>query len=101
MRRDPMLSLTGPLTLPDDVLLIPVADLPEETRGQLECDPDDVAVSRLQGRTGSRIVDAGAADLLARFREPRTLVEAVILFGRARELDPDAVLEEAYPFLRG
>ena len=96
-----MLSLTGPLTLPDDVLLIPVSELPEETREKLECDPRDVAVSRLQGRTGSRIVDAEAADLLARFREPRTLVEAVILFGRARDLDPDAVLEEAYPFLRG
>ncbi|HYH44239.1 MAG TPA: protein kinase, partial [Thermoanaerobaculia bacterium] len=96
-----MLSLTGPLTLPEDVLLIPVTDLPDETREQLDCDPADVAVSRLQGRTGSRIVDADAADLLARFREPRTLVEAVILFGRARELDPDEVLEGAYPFLRG
>lgn len=96
-----MLSLTGPLTLPEDVLLIPVSDLPDETRQQLDCDPADVAVSRLQGRTGSRIVDADAADLLARFREPRTLVEAVILFGRARELDPDEVLEGAYPFLRG
>ncbi len=96
-----MLSLTGPLTLPDDVLLIPVADLPDETREQLACDPADVAVSRLQGRTGSRIVDAEAADLLARFRSPRTLVEAVILFGRVRQIDPETVLEEAYPFLRG
>lgn len=94
-------EISGPLTLREDVLVIPVTDLPDESRAQIECDPGDFAVSRLQSRGGSKVIDADAANLLSRFREPRTLVEAVILFGREKDLDPDKVLEGAYPFLRG
>ena len=94
-------EISGPLTLREDVLVIPVADLPEESRAQIECAPGDFALSRLQARTGSKIIDGEAADLLSRFREPRTVAEAVILFGREKHLDPDKVLEDAYSFLRG
>ncbi|MDI3466570.1 MAG: hypothetical protein OJF50_005391 [Nitrospira sp.] len=93
-------EISGLLTLGEDVLVIPVADLPEESRAQIECDPGDFAVSRMQSRGGSKIIDGEAADLLSRFRAPRTLVEAVILFGREKHLDPDRVLQDAYPFLR-
>lgn len=96
-----MTSLTGPLALSADVLLIPVAELPAESRDRIDCGPGDVAVSRMQGRTGSKIVDADAARLLARFREPRSIVEAVILYGREERLEPSQVLEDAYPLLRG
>jgi eukaryotic-like serine/threonine-protein kinase len=93
-------SLSGVFTLNEGVLIIPVSDLPEESRTQLECEPGDFAVSRLQSRSSSKIIDADAADLLSRFRDQRTVVEAVILFARKKQLDPGKVLEGAYPFLR-
>jgi eukaryotic-like serine/threonine-protein kinase len=93
-------EISGALTLGEDVLVIPVADLSDESRAQIECDPGDFAVSRLRSRGGSKIIDSEAADLLSRFREPKTVVEAVILFGREKHVDPDKILEDAYPFLR-
>ncbi len=95
-----MAQLHGRLVLNNDVLLIPVGDLAEEARAQAECNEDDVAVSRLGGRIGSKIVDADAASLLAQFREPRSAVEAVILFAREHNVEPELVLESAYPMLR-
>jgi hypothetical protein len=94
-------SLSGLFRLNDDVLLIPVEDLPDESRSQLECETGDVAVSRVGSRGGSKIVDAGAADLLGRFREPRSIVEAAILFGMTRRVEPAEVLDDAVPLLRG
>ena len=91
---------SGLFTLNKGVLIIPVTDLPEESRTQMEYEHGDFAVSRVQSRSSSKIVDADAADLLSRFREPRTVVEAVILFARKKQLDPGKVLEGAYPFLR-
>ncbi|MES1243811.1 MAG: lanthionine synthetase LanC family protein [Acidobacteriota bacterium] len=93
------MAITDPLVLPEDVLLLPVAELPEETRRQLTWEEGDYAVTRPRSRTPSRIVDAGAADLLRLFREPVTIVEAVIRFSSERALDPETTLEEAYPLL--
>lgn len=93
------MAITDPLVLPPDVLLVPVAELAEDVRRQLTWEEGDYAVTRPRSRTPSRIVDAGAADLLGQFREPVTIVEAVIRFSRERELDPETTLEEAYPLL--
>lgn len=95
-----MPELKGRLVLNHDVMLIPVSQLADEVRAQLECSADDVAVSRIGGRSGSKIVDADAASLLARFGEPLSTVQAVILFARERSLEPEAVLETAYPMLK-
>ncbi len=93
------MAITDPLVLPPDVMLLPVAELPEDVRRQLTWEEGDYAVTRPRSRTPSRIVDAGAADLLGQFREPVTIVEAVIRFSRERSLDPETTLEEAYPLL--
>lgn len=93
------MAITDPLILPPDVLLVPVMDLPADVRARLDYDEGDFAVTRPRARTPSRIVDAGAAELLAEFRSPRTIVDAVIRFSRARSLDPERTLEEAYPLL--
>ncbi|MEA2564310.1 MAG: eukaryotic-like serine/threonine-protein kinase [Acidobacteriota bacterium] len=93
------MPITDPLVLPPDVMLLPVAELPEDVRRQLTWEEGDYAVTRPRSRTPSRIVDAGAADLLGQFREPVTIVEAVIRFSRERSLDPETTLEEAYPLL--
>jgi len=92
-------ALSGPLVLPADVLLVPVADLSQAARLQLNCQDGDVAITRPRLRTPSRLVDAGAAELLRQFASPSTVVEAVIRHSRARGADPEATLEGAYPLL--
>ncbi len=93
------ISLNGLLVLGSDVVLVPVTELPEDTRSQIECEAGDFAVSRPQARAGSKIVDAGAASLLGRFRVPRTVSEAVILFSREHALEPADVLDGAHELL--
>lgn len=94
------MAITDPLVLSPDLLLVPVADLPEDVRARFEHDEGDVAVTHPRSRTPSRILDARSAELLEEFRTPRTIVEAVIRFSRAREADPEATLEQAYPLLQ-
>jgi eukaryotic-like serine/threonine-protein kinase len=93
------MTITDPLLLPPDVLLVPVAELPEEVRRQLTYDEGDYAVTRPRARTPSRIVDAQAVELLREFGSPRTIVEAVLRFARAQGASPEATLDDAYPLL--
>ncbi len=93
------MAITDPLLLPSDVVLVPVAELSAEVRRQLSCDEGDFAITRPRIRTPSRIVDAGAAELLREFAGPSTIVEAVIRFARARGADPQATLDDAFPLL--
>jgi hypothetical protein len=92
-------GLSGALVLPADVLLVPVADLSAAARLQLNCQDGDVAITRPRLRTPSRLVSAGAAELLREFATPATVAEAVIRCSRARGADPEATLEGAYPLL--
>lgn len=92
-------GLAGPLVLPADVLLVPVADLSQAARLQLSCQDGDVAITRPRLRTPSRLVSAGAAELLREFATPSTVVEAVIRRSRTCGDDPEATLEGAYPLL--
>ncbi len=94
------MAITDPLVLPPDVLLVPVAELPEELRLKLRCSEGDYALTRPRSRAASRVVDAQAAVLLDEFRSPTTIVEAVLRYSRAREADPQETLEEAYPLLQ-
>ena len=93
------MAITDPLVLPPDVVLVPVADLPEDVRRRLDPDAGDWAVTRPRTRSSSCLIDADAAVLLEEFRSPRTIAEAVIRFSRAREVDPASVLPQAYPLL--
>ncbi|MFL6194775.1 MAG: lanthionine synthetase LanC family protein [Thermoanaerobaculia bacterium] len=93
------MAITDPLVLPPDVLLVPVAELPEAVRGRFPHDEGDVAITHTRSRVPSRVLEARAGELLAEFREPRTIVEAVVRFSRARGDDPERTLEEAYPLL--
>ncbi len=95
------MAITDALMLPPDVLLVPVAELSEELRGQLRCEEGDYAVTRPRSRNPSRVVDAQAAALIGEFKSPRTIVEAVLRYSQAREVDPEQTLEEAYPLLQG
>ncbi|HKI02484.1 MAG TPA: lanthionine synthetase LanC family protein [Thermoanaerobaculia bacterium] len=93
------MTITDPIVLPPDAILVPVADLAEDVRRRLGSGEGDWAITRPRSRTPSRLVDADSAALLGEFRSPRTIVEAVLLFSRARGLDPEAVLVDAYPLI--
>jgi eukaryotic-like serine/threonine-protein kinase len=92
-------TIADPIVLPADVVLVPVEELPPETRGQLDHEPGDFALTRPRTRTMSSIVDGTTASLLERFRVPRTIVEAIVEYARAKELDPNDTLEQAFPML--
>jgi eukaryotic-like serine/threonine-protein kinase len=96
-----MSGMAGMLALNDDVIITPVSELSDDVRAQAECQPSDFAVSRTRGRSGSSIIDEDSARLLDRFREPRSVVEAVILYAREKSADAGEVLESAYPFIKG
>lgn len=90
----------GSLVLREDVLLIPVDELDEATRGSLDCQADDVAVTRPTSRAPSLLVDRRGSRVLRQFRRPRGLVEAVILSGRVSGEDPEELLEPALELVR-
>ena len=92
-------SFTDEMILPPDMHLVPVKDLPESVRQQVQAEEGDYALTRPQSRTPSRIVDADSAELLQQFRKPTTIVDAVIRYSRQKNADPEQTLEEAYPML--
>jgi len=93
------MPITDPLVLPEDVVLVPVAELPDDVRRRLDCAEGDYAITRPRMRVPSRILDGESARLLAEFRSPRTVAEAVIRYSQERGADPETTLAEAYPLL--
>ena len=92
--------LRNPLVLPEDLLIIPVADLPDEVRGKLGDGGEEFAITRPRAREPSKLIDAAAARLIEHFREPRTIVQAVIAYSRQHGADPTLTLEDSLPLLR-
>lgn len=87
------------MVLAEDARVIAVGDLPRTIRMRIG-DPDGgYVVSRRSSRSPSLLVEHRAAQLVAAFREPRTIVSGVLAYSRAMRLDPRAVLEGAYPLL--
>ena len=93
-------AVTVPLLLPIDVVLTPVAELPERLREHLDHVDGDYAIARRRSRSPTRIVDSQAAKLLEEFRTATTIVQAVINFGRATGEDPTEVLDASFPMLK-
>ncbi len=93
------MAITDPLLLSPGAVLVPVAELDAETRSRFEHEEGDFALTHPRLRAPSRVLDAQSAELLEQFRTPRTIAEAVIRFSQAREAEPAATLEAAYPLL--
>jgi len=93
------MAITDPILLSPDVILVPVAELPEEVRRRLDPEEGDWAITHPRARTPSRLLEARSAELLEEFKAPRTIVDAVIRYSQARDLDPESTLVEAYPLL--
>jgi serine/threonine-protein kinase len=93
------MSLEAELLLPSDVEIFAVRDLAPDVRARIDALEDDWAITRPRARGPTRIVDRDSADLLAIFRAPTRIVDAVLTFSGKRGLDPEATLEQAYPML--
>lgn len=93
------MTITGPLVLQSDVVLVPVTTLSEEVRAKFSADEGDYTLSRRHGRMPSQVIDSETAALLELFREPRTLVDAVIENSRALAKDPERWLDELLPHI--
>lgn len=95
------MNLKAPLVLPDDIVLMSVQNLPPELREQIDHTEGDYVLARPLGRAPSKIVDAQAAELIAEFKMPTTIAQAVIRYSLARQLDPEQTLVEAFPLIGG
>jgi serine/threonine-protein kinase len=95
------MNITEPFVLKDDVLLIPCADLSDDVRGRISFEEGDFTLSRRHGRTLSQVIDTNTAALLTLFRQPRTIIEAVVENSRSLGKDPEARLDELLPHLGG
>ena len=68
-------------------------------RETIEFDEGDYALSLRHGRAPSQVIDRETASLLELFRQPRTIVEAVIQNSRDLQKDPERWLDELLPHL--
>ncbi len=92
--------IDGTFTLPRDVQLEPIESLPGTALAGLTHKPGDFALTRPQSRSHTHVVNESTAKLLQLFREPLTIVDAVVAFSREEDTDPTVTLDEAFPVLR-
>ena len=92
--------ITDPLVLPDDVALLSSEELPDEVRRQAGCEPGEVVLTRRRVRASSVVVGPDTAAVLALFRTPQTIVDAVLAYSRTNEADPEKTLDSVYPALQ-
>jgi serine/threonine-protein kinase len=92
--------MRNPLVLPEDLLIIPVSDLPDEVRDKLGDGGEEFAITRPLAREPSKLIDAAAAKLIEQFRDPKTIVQAIISYSRNNNSDPERILEDSLPLLR-
>ena len=93
------MNITEPFVLRKDVVLTPCAELSEHMRERIEYEDGDFTLSRRHGRALAQVIDGETAALLALFREPRTIVDAVLENSRSLRKDPQAWLDELLPHL--
>ena len=88
--------------LPADVRIFRLTDLHPAIRSRLAMMSDDFpfGITRVGSRRTSKLLDEAAAGLLAEFRVPSSVVDAVLRFSRDRQADPEVVLDEAFALLR-
>ncbi|HUP62598.1 MAG TPA: lanthionine synthetase LanC family protein [Thermoanaerobaculia bacterium] len=91
------MNVTGPFVLRKDILLVPCAELSEDVRSRISFEEGDYTLSHRRGRTHAQVIDGETAALLQLFREPCTIVGAVIENSRVLGKDPRAWLDELLP----
>jgi serine/threonine-protein kinase len=92
-------NITEPFVLKSGVQLIPCAELSDDVRAKITCEEGDFTLSHRHGRALAQVVDGDTAALLALFRQPCTIVDAVLENSLALGKDPAAWLDELLPHL--
>lgn len=95
------MNITEPFVLKAGVQLIPCAELSDDLREKITYEEGDYTLSQRYGRSLAQVIDGDTAALLSLFREPRTIVDAVIESARSGGKDPEAWLEELLPHIGG
>lgn len=91
---------TDMYVLPEGAVLMPARELSHASRRDIGDHNDgDLVVCRPSSRVWSKLVGAQAAGLIAQFRTPRTIAQAVARFSRETGLDAQAELEPALAVL--
>lgn len=93
------MAFTDPLVLPAGTVLVPMRELPENVRREIEAEEDDVAISRPHSSAEAMVIDGKTAALVRHFEKPQTIAEAVARYSREKHEDPERLLAEASPIL--
>src|SRR2546423_1146930 len=93
------MNVTDPFVLNDDVVLLPCAELSEDLRRRISFDDGDFTLSRRHGRVLAQVIDGETAALLALFRRPQTIADAVIENSLSLGKDPTLRLDDVLPCL--
>lgn len=93
------MNVTERFLLPDDVTLAEASTLPDHLRRNLFVSNGDYVITRPYTRTPSSIISSQLASFLERFRQPQTIVHAVIAHAQQHQLDPKRTLVELVPAL--
>lgn len=91
------MNVTGPFVLKPDIVIVPCSELSEDVRSRITFDEGDFTLSHRQGRAPVQVIDAEAAALLELFRQPCTIVDAVIENSRVVGKDPHSRLSDLLP----
>jgi eukaryotic-like serine/threonine-protein kinase len=95
------MNASGTYVLPQGAVMTPVRELTEASQREIGTPGnDDVVLSRANSRACSKVLGPHASALIAQFRTPRTVAQAVARFCRDTGLSANAVLEETLPMLQ-
>lgn len=86
--------------LPPDIVIIPVDNLAPGLRRQIRHEPGDFAISRPRMRRPSKVVGPATAGLLQEFRQPATILDAVVHYSAAASTNAMDTLQEAFEALQ-
>lgn len=93
------MNITEPFVLKNDIVLIPCAELTDDARRRITFDEGDYTLSHRHGRAFAQVIDGETAALLTLFREPRTIVDAVLENSRSLGKNPESWLDELLPHI--
>ena len=85
--------------LPENVALIPVNEIAEQSRSKFEYEDDDFVITYNNGRQTSKVIDGASASLLKTFKTPSSLVEGIFKYSVLNNLNAEDTVEQAYSLL--
>ena len=86
--------------LPPDIVIVPVDKLAPGLRRQIQHEPGDYAISRPRMRRPSKVVGPTTAGLLQEFRQPATILDAVVHYSECASTNAMDTLQEAFEALQ-